>query len=679
MDNLKTKDHISLHKLTWQSYIRNAFIPLIIVQVISICVYFISIVLCWTTISDMDWKLIVATPKEDIYSTVNALNHTLIKLGFVSIIIQSILTCLLFLSFITKSAKKTSYLISNSFLKIKELMDQIGNGYYSPKAPEFDIEELNDLSINLTRMGQHLGETNKNLLLTQYELRKKETDLKALVNSINDIIMEVNSAGDITNFWSMSHYDLYKKYMHNKLTSISFILDNETTKIAKEKISHVLQTKHTLNMDFCIESNSNIKWFEASISPRLNSENRVVVSARDITEQKKLSESIIIAKEEAEKASKAKSEFLSSMSHELRTPLNAILGFSQVLELDPESPLTNSQNQSVREIIKAGNHLLELINEVLDLAKIESGKLSISMETVSIKSILEETLALIRPFADKDGIKINFSQIDNSEEFVYADHMRLKQILLNLLTNAIKYNKPNGEVTFYHDKIDTNFRFHVIDTGIGLSESEINLIFKPFHRLNTINNSIEGTGIGLTVAKQLVELMNGEIHVTSEKGIGSHFWVEFSLIEASSIEIPKNTLSIESKKTNFNNKNYTVLYAEDNPANLRLVKRILCQINNLKMVSATSGELCIDLAISHKPDLILLDINLPGIDGYEVFKLLRLHEETKNIPVVAISAHAMPKDIQTGLSLGFSDYITKPINISIFLEKISKILNKTKT
>lgn len=630
----------------------------------------------WTTISNTDWKLLVIVPEQNICSKINSLNDTLIKMG-IFIIAGLLLSYFIFFILLYRKAKKSSYAFTNSLLEINNIVQKIGNREYNPKPPTLAITELKDICIQLIEMGQNLGDTNKNLLMTQYQLMKKETDLKALVNSINDIIFEVDAKGNITNFWSRSHQDLFKLYMQGAFNSINDLLDIETSKIARKKIFYVMKTKKNTSVDFNIESNSGLKWFQASISPRLNDSTRVVVSARDVTVQKKMSKSLIAAKEEAEKASKAKSEFLSSMSHELRTPLNAILGFSQVLELDPESPLTDSQKESVTEILKAGNHLLELINEVLDLSKIESGKLSISIESVLIKSVMEETLSIIKPFADTHKIKLISPPMENSDEFAYVDNTRLKQILLNLLSNAIKYNKPNGEVTFYHDRIDNKYRFHVIDTGIGLSKADLDLIFKPFQRLNKLNNSIEGTGIGLTVAKQLVELMNGKIYVESEKGIGSHFYVEFPAVNVCAIEVAENVLLSESHNSLSEEKHYTVLYVEDNPANLRLVERILNQITNIKMLSATSGELCVDLAIAHKPDLILLDINLPGIDGYEVFKRLEMYEETNKIPIVAISAHAMPKDIAKGILIGFTDYITKPINVAKFTEKVSNILLNT--
>ncbi|ABR36921.1 ATP-binding protein [Clostridium beijerinckii] len=630
---------------------------------------------CWSAIPNTDLKLLIVVPTKNIYSNADMLRNNLLKIGIITIL-GLILSYLLFFLITYKKVKNMSHIVSGSLLNINNIVQEISSGKYDIADPLLKISELEDIALNLIEMGHHIGETNKNLLVTQSELRKKEVDFRSLVDSINDIISEIDINGYITKLWSSVHTYLYKLHMHGHLNSIYDILDESTAKIAKEKIHYVIKSRKSTTMDFNIQSKDGLKWFEACISPHLNYKDRVVVLTRDITEQKKMARSIITAKEEAEKASKAKSEFLSSMSHELRTPLNAILGFSQILELDPESPLNPSQSQSVKEISKAGSHLLELINEILDLAKIESGKLSISIESVPIKHVIEEAISIIKPFADKHKIKIINYPIDNSDEFVSADHTRLKQILLNLLSNAIKYNKKDGQVIFYHDKVNDKYRFHVIDTGIGLSNSDLELIFKPFYRLNRINNSIEGTGIGLAVAKQLTELMNGEIFVTSEKGAGSHFWIELPCIESSILQTSENMMTSENRTYFPNDKFRTILYAEDNPANLRLVERALSQISNLKMLSANSGELCLDLAIAHKPDIILLDINLPGIDGYEVFKRLKMHKETKDIPIIAVSAHAMPRDIEKGLSLGFSDYITKPIDIPNFIEKVCIILAK---
>lgn len=385
------------------------------------------------------------------------------------------------------------------------------------------------------------------------------------------------------------------------------------------------------------------------------------------------------ALDEAERANATKSEFLSHMSHELRTPLNAIIGFSQMLELD-EKILNETQNGNVKEILDAGIHLLSLINDVLDLAKIESGKLEVSIEKVNIDEVLLSSLTLIQTHAAERQIEI----IDNLSDKGYsveADFTRLKQVLLNLLSNAVKYNRESGKITISSKIADNQrIRISVTDTGEGLTDTEITKLFTPFERIDEFTN-VEGTGIGLVITKHLVELMGGAIGVSSCKGKGSTFW----------IELVNNTLP--SEKTKINKKNaddpfhreknlgaeYTVLYIEDNPANLRLVTQLLNQQANIKLYSAEEPLYGIKLALEHTPDLVLLDINLPNIDGYEVFKRLRNNEMTKNIPVIAISANAMQKDIERGIAAGFDKYITKPINVQELLQAvISKLVENNK-
>jgi signal transduction histidine kinase len=294
----------------------------------------------------------------------------------------------------------------------------------------------------------------------------------------------------------------------------------------KEKINEVINNGETVRIEYSIETIKGKKWFQSSISLVRNTGQTVVVSARDITERKEMEKSIISAKEEAEKASRAKSQFLSSMSHELRTPLNAILGFSQILEMDPEAPLNESQSQSVNEILKAGNHLLTLINEVLDLSKVESGKMSISIKPVEIKKVVDEAIALVIPMAQKHNVEIDISNVEYMNEYVLADNTRLKQVLINLLSNAVKYNKENGKVTLYCDKGDKFIRFNVVDTGKGISKDDIELVFKAFYRVDDRTSTVEGTGIGLAVAKEIVELMGGNINVESKEGVGSRFYIE---------------------------------------------------------------------------------------------------------------------------------------------------------
>jgi len=410
---------------------------------------------------------------------------------------------------------------------------------------------------------------------------------------------------------------------------------------------------------------------------------------RDITKRKSAERNLIKAREEAEQSSIAKSNFLSSMSHELRTPMNAIMGFGQLLKMDMDHPLVDDQQESVDEILRASEHLLELINEVLDLTKIESGKFSLEIEPVQVSAVMVEALNLIMPLAENRGIEIKI--VRNNQEITFqdmfqqtsavkADYTRLKQVLLNILSNAVKYNNDNGNITIQCHHFEKNYtRISITDTGDGLTPEQQELLFVPFERLGVEESSIEGIGIGLVITQSIIELMGGRMGVESFPGEGSTFWFELPrahdvVSETSEVCMIKDTKEDASIDEN---REYTVLYIEDNLANLRLVSQLMERLPNVHMQSAAEPELGLELAFEHTPDLILLDINLPGMDGYEVFEKLRDREETRNTPVVAISANAMPKNIQKGLGMGFDDYITKPIDVRALLKTVEKILQKT--
>ncbi|HEX9182929.1 MAG TPA: ATP-binding protein [Burkholderiales bacterium] len=373
----------------------------------------------------------------------------------------------------------------------------------------------------------------------------------------------------------------------------------------------------------------------------------------------------------AEKANRAKTDFLSSMSHELRTPLNAILGFAQLMDSGTPPP-TPTQKRNLEQILKAGWYLLDLINEVLDLALIESGKITLSLEPVPLPEVLQECRTMIEPQAQKHGISMAYPRLA-APLFLSADRTRLKQILINLLSNAIKYNRPGGKVTVECvPRGPASIRLSVRDTGEGLTPAQLAQLFMPFNRLGKEGSAEEGTGIGLMVTKRLTELMGGTIGVESELGKGSVFWVELAVTSATPLDVPRAADTVPARpQAPAGTPPRTLLYVEDNPANLELVEQLIARRPDLRLLSAADGSLGIEFARAHLPDLILMDINLPGISGLEAMKVLRADPATSRIPIIALSANALPRDIDKGLQAGFFRYLTKPIKVDQFMEALN--------
>ena len=399
---------------------------------------------------------------------------------------------------------------------------------------------------------------------------------------------------------------------------------------------------------------------------------RMIGIHTDISERKQVEQALIAASEEADRANKIKSEFLSSMSHELRTPMNAILGFGQLLQYD--ATLSDEHKDSVGEILKAGDHLLLLINEVLDLSKIESGRIDLFLEPVDLCPIVNECLGLIGVLAQKRDIKLSHTGLKGSA--LRADRTRLKQALLNLLSNAVKYNREGGSV---HLEIKSQgsdrLRILVHDTGHGIPAERLAEVFQPFNRLDAQNGSIEGTGIGLTITRRIVEMMGGQLDVESELGAGSTFWIELPIEhiyeqgqDLITIDSTGQTAHAEEERQNI------VLYIEDNPSNLRLMAQILGRRKHIRLLTAHTPELGLELAKARHPDLILLDINMPGMDGYEVLKVLRSTPGLDATPVIAVTSNAMTRDIESGLAAGFNDYVTKPIDIPKLFNILERLL-----
>jgi PAS domain S-box-containing protein len=375
----------------------------------------------------------------------------------------------------------------------------------------------------------------------------------------------------------------------------------------------------------------------------------------------------------AEKANLAKSDFLSSMSHELRTPLSAILGFAQLIESGSPQP-TPLQKRSVDQILKAGWYLLDLINEVLDLAVIESGKLLLSLEPISLVELMQECRAMVEPQAQKRGIAVSFARF-GAPFLIHADRTRVKQVLINLLSNAIKYNRIGGSVTVdYAEGAAGRVRIGIRDSGAGLSPEQLGQLFQPFNRLGQEASLEEGTGIGLVVCKRLVELMGGIIGVESVLGQGSVFWVELNVAAQPAFAAGAILAAPIRPRVRDGLQSHTLLYVEDNPANLMLVEDLMARRPDVCLISARDGISGVDIARSALPDVILMDINLPGISGIKALRILAEDPATAHIPVIALSANAMPRDIEKGLEVGFFRYLTKPIKVVEFMETLDVTL-----
>ncbi len=407
----------------------------------------------------------------------------------------------------------------------------------------------------------------------------------------------------------------------------------------------------------------------------------VFAAARDITERKILDQALQetnlalqAAKLAAEKANLAKSDFLSNMSHELRSPLNAILGFAQLMESGTPPP-TPAQRQSIDQILQAGWYLLELINEILDLALIESGKLSLSPEPILLADVLSDCRGMMEPLAMKSGIGLTFPRLDGTP-YVKADRTRVKQVLINLLSNAIKYNRAGGSVEVICTMTSTQrTRIAVHDTGNGLPPEKLAQLFQPFNRLGQETGSEEGTGIGLVVSKRLVELMGGAIGTESTVGVGSVFWIELHATHAPQLAAAATELKAAvAARAHTDAPLHTLLCVEDNPANLMLVEKLLERRPDIRLLVAKDGIRGVESARAARPDVILMDINLPGISGLVALGILAEDPETASIPVIALSANAMPGDIEKGLAAGLFRYLTKPIKVNEFMDTLDNAL-----
>jgi PAS domain S-box-containing protein len=514
-------------------------------------------------------------------------------------------------------------------------------------------------------------------------LRDQQFYTRSLIESNIDALMTTDPAGIITDV--NKQMEALTGCTRDELIGAPFKNYFTDPERAEAAIKLVLREKNVTNYELTARARDGKKTVVSYNATTFYDRDRtlqgVFAAARDVTERKRLDQALQDknvelerAKIAAEKANLAKSDFLSSMSHELRTPLSAILGFAQLMESDSPPPRP-SQKAHIDQILHAGWYLLKLINEILDLAQIESGKLSLSPEPISLAEVMVECQTMIDPQRQKRGIKMTFPQFD-TPCFVSADRTRLKQVLVNLLSNSIKYNQPGGTVVVdCTTSTPERTRISVRDTGAGLTPEKLTQLFQPFNRLGQESSAEEGTGIGLVMSKRVVELMGGVIGVESTVGVGSVFWFELGTATAPQLAVNRaEPKAVAEVRVRYGAPLRTLLYVEDNPANLKLVEQLVARRPDLRLLSAINGKLGIELARRNQPEVILMDINLPGMSGIEALKILREDQATAHIPVIAISANAMPRDIEKGLQAGFFWYLTKPIKVKEFTDALNVAL-----
>jgi PAS domain S-box-containing protein len=518
--------------------------------------------------------------------------------------------------------------------------------------------------------------------LLDQRLRDQQFYTRSLIESNIDALMTTDPRGIISDV--NQQMEALTGCTRDQLIGAPFKNYFTDPERAEAAITRVLQEGKVTNYELTAHARDGtetvVSYNATTFHNRDNKLQGVFAAARDVTDRKqfehKLQENNVElenAKAAAEKANLAKSDFLSSMSHELRTPLNAVLGFAQLMASDTPPP-SSAQKLSIDQILQAGWYLLRLINEILDLAMIESGKVTLSQESMSLTEVIQDCQAMIEPQAQKRGVEMSFPLLDNLF-YVHADRTRVKQVMVNLLSNAIKYNRAEGKVVVKCAMSGKHrVRVSVTDTGAGLTPEQLAQLFQPFNRLGQESSIEEGTGIGLVVTKQLIELMGGVIGVESSIGVGSVFWVELPASSAPELALDSIDKIAVDKMDHVTvhalQSQRTLLYVEDNPANLVLVEQLIARRGDLKLLTAINGHLGIQMARAHQPDVILMDINLPGISGYGVLKILHEDAATAHIPIMALSANAVPRDIQKGMDAGFFRYLTKPIEVIEFMDAL---------
>ena len=409
------------------------------------------------------------------------------------------------------------------------------------------------------------------------------------------------------------------------------------------------------------------------LAERKTAEGGAIMLVADVTDEVSRTDELRRAREQADAANAAKSEFLASMSHELRTPLNAVLGFAQLLQRDRKTPLTERQQERLAHVMSGGEHLLKLIDDVLDLARIEARRVMISPEPVSVHEVLSEVRSSLEPLAARAGLTLTVAVAPPGVLAVRADRTRLAQILMNFGSNAIKYGREHGNAIFRVEPRHETMRIAVVDDGIGIPESHRAKIFEPFQRAGQETGSIEGTGIGLTISKRLAELMNGSVGFESVEGRGSTFWVDVPVYDEATAEASSaSPSSFSESPLSVPGPSELVIYVEDNPSNIAFMREALEDLPRVELLTAPNAEVGLDLIRARLPKVVIMDLNLPGMSGIEATRMLASWPETRAIPVIALTAAAMAHDTARGAAVGFYRYLTKPVR----LDELSQVLEE---
>ncbi len=559
------------------------------------------------------------------------------------------------------------YTIRNPLEKLIIAASRLAKGDYDALLPKSGRDELGNLSAAFGNMREKLKITQNELIDALASVKTSDTRNKTILDNLGDGLVIINNKGIIETFNQAS--EKIFGYVADEIIgqNVSVLLpeheraehqdyiDNST--IYQQRILHKTRNLYGRRKDGATFP------LEINVAPIQGAKNGFVGVLRDITERINSEQELKAAKTDAENANQAKSGFLSSMSHELRTPLNAILGFGQLLESQYGEMPKEELQEYIKYILKSSYHLLDLINEVLDLSRIEAGHLNLQPEAVPLSRRTEECITqIVTGIAKQHNITI-MNQVDNPDIAVLADPLRFRQILINLLSNAVKYNRHGGLITLKTEPgADGRIRILISDTGKGIAQDDLDRLFQPFERLSYKNSNIEGTGIGLTVTRQLVEAMDGTIEVQSTVNQGSTFCIELPLV-ATSYKSMKSCNCSAAENKHFDYSHCKILCIEDDPASSRLMVDALKRRERYEILTSMSAEQGLTIAEEELPDIILMDINLPGIDGKAALKILRSLQDTSTIPVIAVTANAMGSDIKEGLEAGFDEYITKPINI----------------